>query len=310
MKSVKEEIAQIAAKMDSLGLWRKLVGYNWAVKPKGSAVPYFCTIYLGDGNPLKARVLMLEGWLTMHYFVAMKQSPDYGFISSDLELPHFDVAIEANDCKVYRFDYVYAPTVAEERHLELVKRMLWECYGVMMRLENDETLPMKFAEDRCVFARVETEKGKWVDQPLKIPEERPMVEKISFDQARLKKANDLIIEKKVKWAVDFGLEARLTTKEKRPRMAYRLWIVNAETAERIIVYTATTSEEDGIKGLWEHMPGRLMNVFLEVGYIPGEIQVPNGRMFRFLRPLAEELPFKLSLHTSLDVLKKVKEVIE
>ena len=53
---------EIGAKMDALGLWRLVEPYNFAVKPRGSAFPYFCTVLLGDAKPVKVRLLM-QRWL-------------------------------------------------------------------------------------------------------------------------------------------------------------------------------------------------------------------------------------------------------
>ena len=35
---------EIGRKMDCLGLWKSVMPYNWAVKPRGTVFPYFCTV--------------------------------------------------------------------------------------------------------------------------------------------------------------------------------------------------------------------------------------------------------------------------
>ena len=48
------------------------------------------------------------------------------------------------------------------------------------------------------------------------------------------------------------------------------------------------------------MPPLVLRELVRRGRIPGEIKVRSGRVFRLLRPLCVELPFKLSLHEKLD----------
>ena len=52
------------------------------------------------------------------------------------------------------------------------------------------------------------------------------------------------------------------------------------------------------------MPAQLLKALIGRGRIPGEIRLRSGRVFRLLRPLCEELPFKLSLHDELPELKE------
>ena len=55
------EVEEIGRRMDALGLWEVLAPYNWAVKPKGTVFPYFCSVFKGDDKPVKVRFMMLEG---------------------------------------------------------------------------------------------------------------------------------------------------------------------------------------------------------------------------------------------------------
>ena len=65
----------------------------------------------------------------------------------------------------------------------------------------------------------------------------------------------------------------------------------------------TVPQDGGLRRMWESMPPQLLKALIARGRIPGEIKVMSGRVFRFLRPLCLELPFKLSLHDSLPELK-------
>ena len=56
MKEKRHDLETIGARMDALGLWKELAPYNFALKPRGTVFPYFCTILPGDAeDPVKAR---------------------------------------------------------------------------------------------------------------------------------------------------------------------------------------------------------------------------------------------------------------
>jgi hypothetical protein len=47
------------------------------------------------------------------------------------------------------------------------------------------------------------------------------------------------------------------------------------------------------------MPRRVLANIIAKGRVPGEIKVVSGRVFRLMRPLCMDLPFRLSLHDRL-----------
>jgi len=57
--------------------------------------------------------------------------------------------------------------------------------------------------------------------------------------------------------------------------------------------------DGGLRAMWEGMPARFLKELIARKKIPGEVKVPSLRVFRMLRPLCMEIPFKLSLHDSL-----------
>ena len=295
------DAVELGAKMDALGMWELLEPYNFAVKPRGTAFPYFCTAMREKSTPVKVRFFMLEGWQTLHDFVRTRMDNNYGFYSTPAEMPHFElVVLENGASKVFRHDPGYMPLPANAAQLELVGRILWEAYGVMMRVEADRSLPLKFADDRAIFARVERTPGTWVDEPLPIPDPPPHVEKVSFQKDDVKAAKDLPIVPEYALEVDFGLRIGVMTQDARPRSVYALVAADARTGERVIDSQTAIAADGGLRSLWESMPPRLLKELVARGKIPGEIKVRSGRVFRMLRPLCMELPFKLSLHEKLD----------
>ena len=298
------EIEEIGARMDALGLWEALAPYNWAVKPKGTAFPYFCSVFKGDGNPVKVRFMMLEGWQTLHDYVHVRADRNFGFYSSPMEMPKLELVLTvAGEIKLFRHDPGYVPQEANGAQRSLARKILWEAYGVMMRVESDRALPMKFASERSIFARIETAAGKWEDAPLEIPPPRPYVEKVTLDKSDLSKAQDLPVAQGDALAVDFRMVPGIMTGEARPRCIYELVAVDCATGRREIESRVSINPESGLKGMWESLPPRVLKGFAEIGRVPGTVKVVSGRVFRMLRPLCMELPFKLSMHDALPELK-------
>ena len=99
--------------------------------------------------------------------------------------------------------------------------------------------------------------------------------------------------------LDFRLVPGLATKEKRPRCAYVLAGVDGSSGENIIWNCMSVNPETGLRGMWESVPPRILGLLSARGRMPGEIKVVSGRMFRLMRPLCMEIPFRLSLHDRL-----------
>ena len=300
---MKRTVEEIGAKMDALGLWDLLGPYNWAVKPRGTVFPYFCTVLKGDQKPVKVRFLMLEGWQTLHDYVHVRADRNYGFCSSPIELPHYElVVLTTGETKLFRHDAGYLPIEANAAQKEFVAKILWEAFGVMLRVESDRRLPMKFADDQAIFARVEGADGTWADEPLVIPPPRPLVEKVSFPKTLVQKAVDLPLVSADALELDFRILPTVMTKEPRPRCVYGLVGVDG-AGKKVVDCRVSMHPEAGLKGLWESMPAQVMSELVRLGKVPGEIRLCSGRVFRLLRPMCMELPFKLVLRDSLPALE-------
>ena len=293
-------VEQIGTKMDALGLWERMYGCHWALKPRGSAFPYFCAVLPGEKPPVKVRVLLLDGWQTFHDFLRTRVDRFFGFYSSPMELPHYElVFLTDGQSKLFRHDPCYMPLEVNAEQRSFCAKMLWEMYGVMMRIESDPRVPMMFAGEQAVFSRVEEKDGAWADHPLALIQPRPHVEKIAFPKADLAKAKDRPFAQDEVLSVDFRLQIGVMTREKRPRVCYCLVGVNPKTSVREIFAQVSPNPEGGLRALWETMPAQLLNRLIARGSIPGEIRVCSQRVYRMLRPLILELPFKLSMNSSL-----------
>ncbi|MCR5414875.1 MAG: hypothetical protein K6F50_09170 [Kiritimatiellae bacterium] len=294
----------IGGKMNGLGIWDSLAPYNWIVKPRGTVFPYFCSILKGDGKPVAIRLLLIEGWQTFHDYVRTTVDRNWGFYLSPMEMPHFELVIfSTGKAEVFRHDPGYLPMPVKGPERELVSKLLWEAYGVMMRVESDRELPLKFASQRAMFARVETESG-WEDRPVEIPPPRPHVEKVLLKKDTVDAVKDLPFAESEKLDLDFRILPGVVTKEARPRCAYALLAIDGETGEIAISERMSVSPDNGLRGLWEGLASRVLDGFVRMGRVPGELRVCSGRVFRLLRPICPHIPFKLSLHDALPRLEK------
>jgi len=293
-------VEEVGAKMNALDAWSVAFPCHWAVKPHGSAFPYFCCTVKGDVPGLKVRVLLLEGWQTFHDYLRTRLDHDFGFYLSPMEFPHFELLVLTNGTvRLSRNDPGLLPQFANERACAFCAPMLWECYGVMLRLESDPKLPLAYADEKAVFARVQSSDGTWRDEPLVIPPPRPHVEKVAFPKKDLAAARDLPIRSDEVFELDLRLVQGLSTQEARPKLVYMLAAVDAKSGAVVFRDRTAIQGDSGLRGLWEGMAPRVLQHFLERKAIPGEIRVSSGRVFRILRPLGLELPFKLVKVTEL-----------
>ena len=307
MERTPEEIGRM---MDALDCWQAALPYNWAVCPKGTVFPYFCTLLKGDRPEVKIRLLLLEGWQTFHDYVRTRLDANFGVYSTPMELPHFELVVLAKEPpRVFRHDPGYIPRALTDPERVIAAKVLWETYGFLMRVEESEPrLAMKFGDTQSMFARVEGADGSWSDAPLAVPPPPQYVERISFPKADIAKAKDLPLATEESVEVDFRILPQVMTREKRPRCAYALVAIDGKTGEKIVSDRVSVQRDGGLKELWESMPARFLSHLLARGRLPGEIRVRSGRVFRMLRPLCMQIPFKLSLHDRLPRLEEAFKV--
>lgn len=295
-KYTRKDTEALARKIEQLGLWDIAEAHNWAIKPRGSVFPYFCIFMRERGADCRMRLFLLEGWQTMHDWVCLRMDPDYSCYLSTSELPSFEVAYVKKGILVVRHDPAVFPWLVSPMQNDLVGKMLWQVYGVMLRLEADHSLPLKYASERALFSRVELESGEWIDEPLPIPKPPPYVEKIDIDASLVKQAKALPIDDKLRVAVDVRAQFEEDSPNTRPHLYYAMRGIELSTQEMIFNNEARVKPAMGgsLKLLWLQMPASLLGYFIKLGRLPCEIQVVSGRVFRFLRPVFLNLSVKLS----------------
>lgn len=290
---------EIGAKMNDLSLWEEVMSGNWAVRPAGTVFPYFCTAMRGDGKVVSVRFLMLEGWQTFHDYLRTNIDHSFGFYSTPMEMPHFELVTAADgSVAVFRHDPGYVPRMLTEREKDIAGKILWESYGIMLRLETERNLLMKFADGKAMFSRAENAQGEWSDSPLPVSPAPAYVEKITFLKETMRKAKDIQFDKDCSFSVDFRLDVSRITKESRPRYAYVLAVADP-AAGKAVCETYSVTSEMPLSALWQNMPSRFLDIVVGSGKVPGCVKVCSPRVFRMLRPLCIELPVKLSLNDRL-----------
>jgi hypothetical protein len=297
--------AEIGAKMKELGLWEDVMSGNWAIRPTGTVFPYFCTVIRGDGKIVDYRFLMLEGWQTFHDYLRTNIDHSFGFYSTPMEMPHYELVFATDGViAAFRHDPGFVPRALSDNEKIITEKILWESYGVMLRLESERNLLMKFADEKAMFSRVENSKGEWADAPLSIPPPPPHIEKIAFPKETVRQAKDIQFDKDYSLSVDFRLDVSRMTKEARPRYAYVLAVVDV-LAGKAVCETHSVTSEMPLSALWQSIPSRFLDILVKNGKIPGVIKVCSPRVFRILRPLCIELPIKLSLNDTLPEIETI-----
>ena len=298
---------EVAAAIAELNVWDKVAAHNWALVPQTSEEPYIVSAGPEkdrEKGPVVGRLLLFPGLENFRNFAITRQMPDFGVWMSPLEFRHWEV-IAVRDGKAEIFGNVpgYVPQPPTDADREFLAPLLYESLGVLMRIEEDPKLPLRYLEkEHALFARKEVVDGVWQDGPLRMPAdgEVKFVERVSLDTAKCRLAANLPVATEEKWEVDFVMVPAYHTREARPRFLYVFAAVDAATGARAMWLKISVGGTDAaLKALWEGHAARLMEAMLRLGRAPGEIHVRSGRMARFLRPLCMHVPFKLVHHARL-----------
>lgn len=293
-----------------LKAWERAAKHNWALVTQASDLPYVASVLLEQPpSPVVARLMLFPGLPAFRDYVISRQVPDYGVCMSPLDIPHFE-AVEARNGKLelFCYDAGYVPQPPNPAQQAFYAAMLYECYGIMMRMEEKPDLPLAYFKQQAMFARKEILPDNWIDGPLKLPQDGVVQsqERISLKKTDCAKAKEMPVFPKEIWEIDYVLVPSYHTQSARPRFLYLLAAVNQATGERMVwECLSVDGKPNGLLRLWEGHAQRLLNAIIAQGRVPGEIHVRTGRMTRFLRPLGMQLPFKLVQHAKLATLESV-----
>ena len=295
----RNDILEVARAIAALNLWERASAHNWALVPQTSEMPYLVSVVRErkPGSPVIGRMMLFPGFATFRDFMLSRRVSDFGVGMSPIDFSHFElVSAKGGVVELFVYEPGFVPRALTADEKAFLAPLLYECYGVMLRLDENPELPLSYAKDGALFARKEIVNSTWVDGPLKPPDDRqnPYTEQVSLKKASCEAGAKLPMAQAEKWEIDFVMVPAYQTKEARSRFLYILAAVDAATAERKVwCKMSVDGRADGLKRLWEGHAQRVLDRILALGRIPGEIHVRSQRMARFLRPLGMQLPFKL-----------------
>lgn len=319
----REDPLEVARAISALGVCGKVPNDQWAILPRGADQAYIC-FAAKEMKPNPAakdkavgRLFIFPGFKNFHRFAAHGRIRDFGIAMATIEIEHYEiVSLESGDAKILKMRPGYVPVERlTETETKILAAVLYECYGFLIRYEEDHSLPLKFAEQKSLFARWQDGSGAWSDGSYRLPLESATkyVEKISFRKDDADKALALPMNAAERWEVDFILLPQWQTREENPRFLYVFAAADAASSARMVWNRMSVGDKvpgipesdgaDALKYLWECHSQRLLRAFLQHGRVPGEIIVHSGRLMRFLRPLAMKIPFKLTFKEKLPALE-------
>lgn len=293
------DVYEIARAIAALNVWERVSAHNWALVPQTSDLPYLVSAKSegGKDGPVLGRLMLFPGFETFRDFMLSRRVPDFGVGMSPIDFAHFELVSARNGViELYVYEPGFVPRALTDGERKFLAPMLYECYGLMMRMEEDPGLPLAYAKDNALFARKEVSENVWIDGPLRFPDEKqnPYTEQISLSKASCDKAAKLPQRAAEKWEIDFVMVPSYQTQEPRSRFLYILAAVDSATGERRVWHKASVDGRPyGLKRLWEGMAQRILDGIISLGRTPGEMHVRSQRVARFLRPLGLQLPFKL-----------------
>ena len=310
----RHDINEIAKAIAALNLWEKAAAHNWALVPQTSELPYLVNAMAENkkGSPVIGRLHLFPGFVPFRDFMISRRVTDFGVGMSPMDFDHFElVSAKGGVTELFVYEPGFVPRALTDDERAFLAPLLYECYGLMLRLDENPDLPLAYVKENALFARKEMSENVWIDGPLKLPDERqnPYTEQVSLNKAKCAAAAKLPMAKAEKWEVDFVMVPSYQTREARSRFLYVLAAVDAATGERRVwEKMSVDGKPGGLKRLWEAHAQRMLDRILVLGRVPGELHVRTGRVMRFLRPLGLQLPFKLVQHAKLQTLDAVLEL--
>lgn len=302
----KGNIDEIAKAIADLNVWKKASKYNWALVSELFDKPLIAAINPVPSGPIKARLLLFNGFVSHRDFLIFQRSQDLSFATSPVDFDHYEV-IGLKDGSAEVFDYRpgYIPVHPDEETRAMLAPALYECYGLLLRIDEDPELPARYVNENALFSRKEGLDGKWRDAPLRPPDLGTVkwTERIGLDRSKCAQAGRLDMATDECWEVDFVQMPLFGTGGKHSRMMFLLAAVDSKTGERRVWQkmavdpaTPRNGTLDALKPLWESLAGHILDGVITRGKTPGAIHVRSQRMMRFLRPLGMQIPFKIVMH--------------
>lgn len=305
----KNNIDDIAKAISALNAWEKASKYNWALVSEMFDNPLIACVSIQQNGPMAARLMLFNGFAAHRDFAIFTQNQDVSFALSPLDFDHYEViGLKDGGAEVFDYRPGYAPVHPDEETRALLAPVLYECYGLMLRLEDDPEIPAMYKAENAMFSRREGLDGKWRDAPLRPPDMNTVTwtERVGLDRMKCAQAARFNMAQGEVWEADFIQIPIFRTEDPRPRIMYLFAAVDAKTGEKRVWDKLVVDPKiprngsmDALKQLWESLASRMLEGVLKRAMVPAEIHVRTQRVMRFMRPLGLQIPFKLVLHQQL-----------
>lgn len=311
----KTDINEVARAITALGVWKRASKYNWALVSEMFERPWIAVVDDKVQGAAAGRLMLFNGFEAYRDFRIFQADRNVSFAMSPADIDHLEIiGCKDGSSQVLDFRPGFVPSVPDSELRNLLAPVLYECYGLLLRMEDEPELALAYKDRNALFSRREGLDGRWTDAPLAPPPDSVLswVEKISFDKNKCARASRFDLSTEEVWETDFIPVPLYHTEEKNPRIMFLFAAVDSRTGERRVwrkLAVDPACPRDGslnsLKALWESLSSQLLEGVLAFGKVPGAVHVNSGRMARFLRPLGLQLPFKLVHHRILPRLTAV-----
>ena len=311
----KNNIDEVAKAIAALKVWKKASKYNWALVSELFDKPLIAAVNPTPQGPIVGRLLLFNGFVAHRDFLIFRQNPDLSFATSPIDFDHYEViGLKDGSAEIYDYRPGFIPVHPDAETRALLVPVIYECYGLMLRIDEDPELPALYMKDKALFSRREGLDGKWHDAPLRPPnlDTVTWTERVGLDRVKCAQAVRLNMEPEEAWEADFTQMPLYRTDDHQARMMFLFVAVDAKTGERRVWQKLAVDPSiprngtlDVMKSLWESLAAHVLDGVIRRGNVPGAIHVRNQRMMRFLRPLGLQLPFKIVLHREMPQLTAV-----
>ena len=316
----------LADKTDSLDPWQWMEGADcFGISVAGWDEPWFVA-FGGKSNEFRS-VRFLQGWKPFYDLVTRLADPskqvstwlleirmiELLYVSKELLFQHERPLLRTlkrkpgDACKTPVFRSIipgYHPWLPESKERELLEIVLYQTFGMAMRVEeNGMLLKERFPQE--ILLRKQDAKGVWTDAWAPVKEVGDEEVEVRIESKRLQAVRSKPL-KSITLQLDLVFTPlRLLPSGTRPQTAYVLLAVDARSG--FIVAGDLLQATEGIGQMWSQIPERLLQIFEKLGGCPTSIEICSDRMANLLRPLGECLPFKMVRREKLEMLESARK---
>ena len=187
----RDNIDEIAKAIAALNVWKKASKYNWALVSELFDKPLIAAINPSQQGPIVGRLMLFNGFVAHRDFMVFRQNADISFAMSPIDFDHYEViALKDGSAEIFDYRPGFIPVHPNEETRALLAPVLYECYGLLLRIDEDPELPAMYVKEKALFSRKEGLDGKWHDAPLRPPniDSVTWTERVGLERAKCAKA--------------------------------------------------------------------------------------------------------------------------